>query len=83
MYIHEKNNWTQFYWNEKEVSPLIEDASRNIGRLYGRLELLGFETQLQAVAENMSEDLIRSSEIEGVSLNTDEVRSSVVCGLHK
>ncbi len=77
MYIHEKNNWTQFYWNEKEVSPLIEDASRNIGRLYGRLEMLGFETQLQAVAENISEDLIRSSEIEGVSLNTDEVRSSV------
>lgn len=53
------------------------------GRLYGRLEMFGFETQLQAVAENISEDLIRSSEIEGVSLNTDEVRSSVARGLHK
>jgi len=56
---------------------LLEDACRNIGRLFGRLDLLGFETQIQTVAENISEDLIRSSEIEGVSLNTDKVRSSV------
>ena len=81
MYIHEKNNWTQFYWNEAEVNPLVERACRETGRLYGRLDALGVDARMQVAAENVAEDVLRSSEIEGVLLNIDEVRSSVARNL--
>lgn len=77
MYIHKKNNWIQFYWNNSEVMPLLEEANHSIGRLYGQLDMLGFNTKMQAVADNIVDDVIRSSEIEGIRFNTEEVRSSV------
>ena len=47
------------------------------GRLYGRLASLGFDSKLKAMAENLTSDIVYSSEIEGISLNVDEVRSSI------
>jgi len=76
-YIHERPNWTEFYWNQDEVTPLLRSCERALGHLFGRLEMLGFDTQMKALAENITEDVVRSSEIEGIALNTEEVRSSV------
>lgn len=77
MYIHEKDNWTDFYWNQDEVAVLLDNVSRAQGRLYGRLEGLGFENMLKATSENLLADIIGNSEIEGIRLNADEVRSSI------
>ena len=77
MYIHERENWTDFHWENSAIDALIELASRKIGLLYGRLNNLGFDNKLQAMAENLTHDVVQSSEIEGVSLNTEEVRSSI------
>ena len=77
MYIHERENWTDFHWENSAIDTLTELASRKIGLLYGRLNNLGFDNKLQAMAENLTHDVVQSSEIEGVSLNTEEVRSSI------
>ena len=77
MYIHERENWTDFHWENSAIDALTELASRKIGLLYGRLNNLGFNNKLQAMAENLTHDVVQSSEIEGVSLNTEEVRSSI------
>ena len=77
MYIHEKPNWTDFYWNKSEVDPLLEKACRAQGALSGRLRSLGFDDQLKRLAENAIVDVLRSSEIEGIAFNMDQVRSSV------
>ena len=77
MYIHEKNNWTDFQWDNTKISLLIEEASRKQGLLFGRLCGLGFDSKLKAMAENMTKDVVFSSEIEGIKLNADEVRSSI------
>ena len=77
MYIHERENWTDFHWENSAIDALTELASRKIGLLYGRLNTLGFDNKLQAMAENLTHDVVQSSEIEGVSLNTEEVRSSI------
>ena len=77
MYIHERENWTNFHWGNSAIDALTELASRKIGLLYGRLNNLGFDNKLQAMAENLTHDVVQSSEIEGVSLNTEEVRSSI------
>ena len=77
MYLHERDNWTDFHWDEKEVALLLDEVTREQGRLFGRLGGLGFESQLQATAENLTRDVVYSSEIEGISLNTDAVLSSI------
>lgn len=77
MYIHERENWTDFHWENSAIDALTELASRKIGLLYGSLNNLGFNNKLQAMAENLTHDVVQSSEIEGVSLNTEEVRSSI------
>lgn len=77
MYIHERENWTQFWWDNSRVSLLLEQVCRKQGMLYGRLGSLGFDSKLRAMAENMTYDVVYSSEIEGVRMNIDEVRSSI------
>ena len=77
MYIHERVNWTAFRWNATELSALLEEVNRKQGLLYGRLASLGFDSKLKAMAENLTYDVVSSSEIEGIRLNVDEVRSSI------
>ena len=77
MYIHERDNWTVFHWNASELTVLLEEVNRKQGLLYGRLASIGFDSKLKAMAENLTYDVVYSSEIEGIRLNVDEVRSSI------
>lgn len=77
MYIYERENWTNFRWDNAKISLPLEIASRKQGLLYGRLGDIGFDSKLKAMAENLTLDVVHSSEIEGVMLNIDEVRSSI------
>ena len=77
MYIHERNNWTSFIWDASALTAILEEVGRKRGLLYGRLASLGFGSKLKAMAENLTFDVVYSSEIEGVRLNVDEVRSSI------
>lgn len=77
MYIHERDNWTAFKWDALQLTAILEKVSRKQGLLYGRLASLGFDSKLRAMAENLTYDVVYSSEIEGIRLNVDEVRSSI------
>ncbi len=77
MYIHERDNWTAFRWDATGQTALLEEVNRKQGLLYGRLASLGFDSKLKAMAENLTYDVVYSSEIEGIRLNVDEVRSSI------
>ena len=77
MYIHEQEHWTEFRWEGAQVARLLDDVCRKQGMLYGRLSSLGFDSKLKAMAENLTYDVVYSSEIEGIKLNVDEVRSSI------
>ena len=47
------------------------------GRLVGRMEALGFPLRSEAMLQTLTEDVIKSSEIEGEILDRDQVRSSI------
>lgn len=81
MYIHERDNWTKFHWNHAEIDLLIEEIGRKQGMLYGRLSNIGFSNKIKAMAENLTKDVLYSSEIESILLNEDEVRSSIALKL--
>ena len=77
MFIHEHDNWTDFRWNNAAVSDLQNRAMLRLGYLAGRMTAIGFDSRMAATVEAVTNDVVASSEIEGVSLNSDEVRSSV------
>ena len=77
MFIHEVDNWTNFRWQTDRIDALQLQAMHRLGYLAGRMAALGFDNQLAATVEAVTNDVVASSEIEGVRLDTDEVRSSV------
>lgn len=77
MYIYESEHWRHFIWYANRLAAPLEDAARKQGLLLGRLSALGFGSKLKAMAENLTYDVVYSSEIEGIRLNVDEVRSSI------
>ena len=77
MFIHEHDNWTDFRWNNADINDLQNRAMLRLGYLAGRMAAIGFDSRMAATVEAVTNDVVASSEIEGVSLNSDEVRSSV------
>lgn len=81
VYIYELKDWPQFRWDQASIAPLLATASRHQGRLVGRMEALGFDLRNEAVLETLTEDVQKSSEIEGEILDKDQVRSSIALRL--
>ncbi len=77
MYIHEQKDWPHFRWDELKLSSQIANIRHQQGRLIGKMGALGFQYQQEAVLQTLTEDVLKSSEIEGEVLNKDQVRSSV------
>src|SRR5215469_7002177 len=77
MYIHELNGWPRFHWSTKKLAGPLASLRHHQGRLTGRMEALGFKLQQEAVLETLTADVLKSSEIEGEKLDSEQVRSSV------
>ncbi|MEZ5071245.1 MAG: Fic family protein [Bacteroidales bacterium] len=77
MYIHQQKDWPNFTWDNGVLVPYIGKVRDLQGRLLGRMESLGFELREEAVLVTLTEDVVKSSAIEGEFLNPDEVRSSI------
>ena len=77
MYLWEKPDWPAFTWEEKSLTRLLTYVSREQGRLLGKMEALGFELRSEAHLRTLTEDVLKSSEIEGERLDRDQVRSSI------
>ena len=77
MWIHEHQNWPNFTWDVESLVSKLADIRHRQGRLLGRMEGLGFELKCEASLSTLTNDVVKSSAIEGESLNPDEVRSSI------
>src|SRR6185437_4429936 len=77
MYIWEHENWPELTWDTARLAALLGQASREQGRLLGRMQDLGFDLRREAQLNTLTEDVVRSSEIEGEKLDSDQVRSSI------
>jgi Fic family protein len=76
-YIHELPGWPSFDWDHARVGPALAAARHVQGRLLGQMEGLGVRLKADAVLRTLTEDVVKSSEIEGDLLDTEQVRSSV------
>ena len=76
-YIWEQENWPDLTWDSGRLAALLGQVSREQGRLLGRMQDLGFDLRREAQLSTLTEDVVRSSEIEGETLDSDQVRSSI------
>jgi Fic family protein len=76
-YIHELADWPVFEWNQEILAQQLAAVRLRQGRLIGRMQGLGFPQQEEAVLATLTEDVRKSSEIEGAILDKDQVRSSI------
>ena len=76
-YIHQRSDWPRFTWNHEKLGPMLAHVRHRQGRLIGRMEGLGFVSRNEAVLATLTQDVLKSSEIEGEILNPDQVRSSI------
>ncbi len=77
IYIHEQPKWPAFRWDAERLSRLLVEVRHRQGRLIGRMEGLGFQLRTEAVLNSLTEEVLKSSEIEGEKLDRDQVRSSI------
>jgi Fic family protein len=76
-YIYQSKVWPNFIWEVETISLLLGAIRNKQGRLLGQMEELGFDFRREALLKTLTEDIVKSSEIEGEILNQDKVRSSV------
>ena len=76
-YIHELPNWPKFQWDHRGLSKQLAAVRHRQGRLIGRMQELGFPLREEAILQTLTEDVLKSSEIEGEILDKEQVRSSI------
>ena len=77
MYIHLREDWPRFNWDQDGLANQLAAVRHRQGRLIGRMESLGFRLREEAVLSTLTQDVLKSSEIEGEILDIDQVRSSL------
>src|SRR5258706_9549089 len=76
-YIHQLKQWPGFYWEHETVVQPLARLRHHQGRLLGKMEAMGLSQRNEASVNTITWDVVKSSEIEGEVLPTDQVRSSV------
>ncbi len=77
MYIWQQPEWPSLTWDQAALATLLGQVSRAQGKLLGKMEALGFDLRNEAHLQTLTQDVVKSSEIEGEHLETDQVRSSI------
>lgn len=77
LYIHEREDWPKFRWDPGRLAETLAAARHRQGRLIGHMRALGFYLREEAVLQTLTEDVLKSSEIEGEHLDKQQVRSSI------
>ncbi len=76
-FVHERAGWPRFAWESDALAAALAAARHRQGKLLGKMEALGFDLRAEASLTVLTSDVVKSSAIEGETLNPEEVRSSI------
>ncbi|MEM6254879.1 MAG: Fic family protein [Cyanobacteria bacterium P01_D01_bin.156] len=76
-WIYEHPDWPTFNWDSSLLSAKLADIRYRQGWLLGRMTNLGFDLQQETSLKVLTNEVVKSSAIEGAVLNPDVVRSSI------
>jgi Fic family protein len=77
LYIWQSADWPEWRFDLSKLTEPLVAASRAQGLLMGRLADVGLAQRDQASLAALTEDVVKTSEIEGEQLNVESVRSSI------
>jgi len=77
IYIWQARDWPKWHYDLETLVQPLADVSRAQGLLMGRLADVGMALRDQASLLALTEDVMKTSEIEGEHLNVESVRSSI------
>lgn len=77
MQIHQLKSWPDFNWNAETLYSKLGEVRHRQGKILGQMQALGFRLQEETILQTLTLDVVKSSEIEGKLLNTEQVRSSI------
>src|SRR5262245_31731834 len=73
----EKPDWPNFMYDSKALEPLEQQFLRQSGEFVGAYKHIGADDQETLKIELISEEAVKTSEIEGEILDRDSVQSSL------
>lgn len=76
-YIYDQKTWPNFTWDDKAIQGIFGEVRLLQGKLLGQMNALGFSAKEEATLNALTQDVVKSSAIEGERLDLDEVRSSL------
>ena len=76
-YIYKNTDWHSFRWCGEKIQNLLLEIKKSQGYLLGKMDSLGFDVKNNALLQVLTENIIKSSEIEGQILDKHLVRSSI------
>lgn len=76
-YIWESADWPGFHWRDDGLTSALAAVRQEQGRLLGRVEALGFKVRETTLLQTLTQDVVKTSAIEGEWLNEQQVRSSL------
>lgn len=76
-FIYERPGWPNFTWDSEALSPILAALRYREGQLLGGMRALGFDLRSEASLRTLTDDVVKSSAIEGERLDPEEVRSSI------
>ena len=76
-YIWQQTDWPTWSYDATTLSILLANAHQAQGRLLGKMQSLGFGVQQQTSLQVLTDDVLKTSEIEGEFLRPELVRSSI------
>lgn len=77
MYIWQHPDWPRLHWQGDRLAETLHRASYTQGKLLGRMEATGEDSQARTSLDALLRNIITSSAIEGETLNLASVRSSL------
>jgi Fic family protein len=77
MYIYDQKSWPKFTWQDDRIGELLIAVRHQQGLLLGGMKSIGFQLSDEVVLATLTQDVVKSSEIEGELLDKSTVRSSV------
>ena len=76
-YIHELPKWPKLTWETQALTKALAAVRYKQGKHLGKMEALGFDLRTEASLTALTDEVVKSSAIEGEKLSTGEVRSSI------
>lgn len=77
VFVWQQPDWPAWRYDAARLTRPLARVRHDQGRLLGRMEALGFKSRDEAWLQTLTQDVVKTSEIEGKRLDVEQVRSSI------